>query len=500
MSWCCAAWAQEPSTAPGADAAGLDATATAPAAGPATAPASSPATAPETLPLARSTAPAAAPAPATGPATASPGKLSATRPAGQECPPITNVFTETDLRQALQDIATQAGVTIVADPTVGGVVTCDLKDCSLDKALEIVLAGSGYCIQKTPLYYLVYSADPKSPMFARVSKTRLVKLQYAEAEACQKLLSPTYRDYVQSNPKNNTMVITAPEWMVDRVCQDIEQIDQAPRHVMLEARVVVLEETELLNLGLRWDWPQLQAGIFTNSDLHGGGVSGPEWPWGVQIGYTPGREFTNSLLLTLNLLSQNDQATIVARPQIIAQDCKEAEIKVATDEYFQIATAGLYATSAQLEKIESGTILKIIPRIGANGEITLEMLVEVSDVVARGVNNLPVVSRRTARSTVRVHNGGTAAVAGLMDTRQQKIKTQTPGLGQLPGLGWLFTNNNTRQAVKQVAVFVTAHAGQDATQVQRTVRHPRPKIALVDKAAFQKELQDSMGRIDKESN
>ncbi|MEI7837809.1 MAG: secretin N-terminal domain-containing protein, partial [Planctomycetota bacterium] len=240
---------------------------------------------------------------------------------------VSNVFVDTDLRQALQDVANQIGVTIVVDSTVGGQVSCELKDATLDKALEILLAGTGYSVKKTPDYHLIYSPEIKSPVFRQVSQGQMIRLNYVEAETVLKLLSPSYRDFVQAVPKGNEVFVTAPEALMARIEADIRQMDKAPGHVMLEARVVVLAQNDLRSLGVKWDWPKIQVGAFSNSDTHGG-AAGPSWPWGIQVGYTPGKEFTNSLLLTLNLLSQNEGATVVSSPQIMAQDGKEAQIKI----------------------------------------------------------------------------------------------------------------------------------------------------------------------------
>ena len=408
---------------------------------------------------------------------------------------VSNVFVDTDLRQALQDVATQMGATIIADPTVSGQVSCELKDAPLDKALEILLAGTGYSVKKTPDYYLVYSSDSKSPVFRQVSQARMIRLDYAEAETVLKLLSPAYKDFVQAAPKGTAVFITAPEALLARIEADIRQMDQPPGHVMLEARVVVLEQTDLLNLGVKWDWPQIRAGLFTNSDFHGGISPAPDWPWGVQIGYTPGKEFTNSLLLTLNLLAQNDEATIVANPQIMAQDGKEAQIKVSNEEYFQIVTPGSLYVQSQLEKIESGTMLKIIPRMSSGNEVTLDILVEVSDVIARGENNLPVVSRRSAKSTVRLQNGGTAAIGGLMDTRSQNIRTRTPGIGDVPVLGRLFRTDTNSMASKQVAVFITASAIEGRQAAADAPGRHRKAIPPVGAEEFRKALKETMQRM-----
>ena len=194
----------------------------------------------------------------------------------------------------------------------------------------------------------------------------------------------------------------------------LRQMDEAPRQVLLNARIVVMERNDLLNLGLQWDWPTAVAGAFSNSDQHAPGQTA--WPWDGQIGYSPGKEFTNSLALAVNLLTQNEEATVLSSPQVMAQDGGEAQIKVTTEEYFEIVTQGYY-TNSDLQKIESGTILRITPRIGPGNEIDIRLSAEASDVVSRGEDNLPVVTRRTTDSDVAIHDGGTVAFSALMDNR-----------------------------------------------------------------------------------
>jgi type II secretory pathway component GspD/PulD (secretin) len=406
---------------------------------------------------------------------------------------VTNVFYETSLRQVLTDIATQVGVIIVPDMTVRGVVTCELKDVPLDRAIDIVLAGTGYAVKKTPDYYLVCSVDMESPSFSLISETRVVKLNYVGASAAAKQLSKPFQNYVQAEEGGNTVAITGPKTLCDRIVADLKLIDRPTKHVLLTARIMVLDRNGLKNLGVQWDWPTITAGIFTNSDYHGGGLPGPDWPWGLQIGYTPGLEFTSSLNLTLNLLVQNGEATVAACPQLMAQDGKEAEIKVTTEEYFEITSEGVYVTS-KLEKIETGTILKIAPRIGETGEITLSLGTEVSGVVARGENNLPVVTRRTATSTVRINDGGTVVIAGLMDHRTEDVAEWVPGIGRAKGLGRLFRNDMGKSTSRQIAVFITASLLGERKQKDTSTAAPR-QIAPVSEAEFTQALRESLKRV-----
>jgi len=433
------------------------------------------------------------------PITSEPTEQPVTEPDPNRPALVSNVFFDTDLRQALQDIATQVGVIIVPDETVIGLVTCTLEEVPLEKALQIVLAGTSYVAKETPDYYMVCSADPTSPSFLAVSETRLIKLNHIKAEAALKLLSTGFSDHVQANPNDNTVAITARPALIDRIVSDLKQFDRPKRHVMLDARVVIMERGDLLNLGFQWGWPSISAGIFSDSEHHGGGsTERVNWPWGVRIGYTPGQEFTNSLLLTLNLLAQNDEATMIASPQVLAQDGQEAEIKVVTEEYFKITGESAYYTRFELKTIETGTTLTITPRIGDNNEITLEIATEVSGVIARGEDYLPVVTRRTTKNTVRIENGGTAAVAGLMDSRERFQESRAPGLADIPILGALFRNTNRVKSSQQVSVFVTARLMPETGRLRQEPFEDRVLIELVGEE-FKQELKEALMRLKRDA-
>lgn len=403
---------------------------------------------------------------------------------------VTNVFIDSDLRYTLQDIASQAGVNIIPDQKVGGIVTAEIDDLPVEDALELVLAGTGFLVKRTPNYFLVYDPDERSGFFHDVTETRLVKTNYVDVDAARRLLAPAFQNYLRADSGSGLIAVTAPSGILDRIVADIHALDQPLQHVMLDARVVVLEQTDALNLGVRWDWPEIRTGTYSND------TEQSRWPWGVQIGYTPGREFTRSLAMNLNLLVQNQRATVVSSPQLLAQDTREAQIRVTTEEYFEILTEGVFVRS-QLEKIESGTILKITPRIGDDNKITLNMEIEVSDVVARGRSDLPVVSRRTAQSTVRIESGGTAAVGGLTASNVQSMQSRVPGVGRVPLMGRLFRDDASIGETKQVAVFVTATLLSEIED--QTVFDDRPRrLPPVKAEEFTEELRQALERLREE--
>ncbi|UCD52167.1 MAG: hypothetical protein JSW27_05920 [Phycisphaerales bacterium] len=394
--------------------------------------------------------------------------------------PVNNTFMGDDLRQALQDIALAAGVTIVTDPNVAGEVYAELQDVPLETALRTILAGSPFVVKVTPDYYLIADRGVEGDAFPEISETRTVRLNYAAARDVMPHISPAFQPYVKANsdPNSHVVSITAAPNMIDRITADLQSLDVRPRHVLLDARIVVMERTNLLDLGVEWGFPQISAGAFGTSFDTGTGGS---WPWGIEIGYTPDQTFTNSLLMALNLLEENSQAEIVSNPQVLAQDGRPSEIRVMREEYYMLQPQALntaqFFTTTEMVTITSGTLLNITPRIGDNNDITLELAAEVSNSIpAAAETRLPVVTRRTARNTVTVQDGGTVALAGLTENRAKKTDTEVPGLSKLPLVGGLFRNKENQGITREVAVFVTAYLVPETGQVTYEPA-PQPMMA-----------------------
>jgi type II secretory pathway component GspD/PulD (secretin) len=390
--------------------------------------------------------------------------------------PISNSFQGDELRQALQDISADAGVTIVPDPNVTGDVYAELDNVPLETALKTILAGSPFVVHVTPDYYLVADRSPDGPGFFEYNVTRNVFLNYTSPQRALQLLAGPYAPYVRADtdPNSHIVSITADRELADQIVRVVKELDARPRHVLLDARVVVMERSDLLDVGVEWDFGQLSAGFFDN-DISARG-------WGVQLGYTSDRTFTDSLLLALNLLEKNGQAEISSNTQVLAQDGKLSDFNVIKEEYYMlvppIANTGLFYTQTEMVTIESGTKLSITPRIGDNNDITLYMAAEVSNSIpSAAATELPVVTRRTARNVVTVMNGGTAALAGLTESREEKTDQKVPLLGDLPVVGGLFKNKENDQSTREIAIFVTATLVDDLGRDPLAARAPQSAVS-----------------------
>jgi type IV pilus assembly protein PilQ len=401
-------------------------------------------------------------------------------------PRVTNMFYETSLRQALADIAAQTNTIIVPGMSVQGIVTCELKDVPLDRALEIVLSVGDYEFRHEDGYIFVGSADPESPGFAKLCRTRTLKMNYVDAPQAVKMLSESVRDYAQANPTTNTVCVTAPPQMLERIVGELRMLDEAPRQVMIEAKVVELERRALDRFGVDWNWewqkPQ------TGENVRSGNATFDSLNWTLGLGYSTTAEFTRNLNMSLDLLKENESATIIADPHVVAADGSDAEVKVTTEEYFEIVTEDIYVRS-ELEVIESGIVLTMEPSIGENGAISMRVTPDVSNVIGQGMRGLPVITRRRASTTVRVQDGGTIIIAGLHDNRTRVDEMKVPLLGDIPLLGNLFWKQNAESQSRQVAIFITPRIVEDGARSQR--REPPTARASHEPAGpeFEQELE-----------
>ena len=410
-----------------------------------------------------------------------------------EQPRISNIFIDTDLRQALQDIGVQAGINVILDQNVGGIITAELDDVPLDRALRIMLAGTGFEVMVVDDYYLVYSPDESSDAFAETSSLTRVKINNMEAARARELLSSRFQRYVRTDVDANSLAVTASAQMTDRILRDLKQIDVPRKHVLLDARMVVLEKSDMFALGVDWTPPTVLAGTYTSNELTS--ANELSLPWGIRVGYTPGRDFTNALRMALNIMEENNEASVISSPQVLGRDGGTAEIRVTTEEYFEIVTEGTTQRS-QLDKIETGALLRITPTIGDDNSVQLKIAVDVSDVVSRGERNLPVVSRRAANTSVQVDSGGTVAIGGLMDTRAQVADRGVPILGRIPLIRRLFSTDSRRDQSRQVAVFITATIVEPEADPLHSVRERREPGRAVEVRSFRAELREALNEME----
>ena len=270
----------------------------------------------------------------------------------------------------------------------------------------------------------------------------------------------------------------------------IAKLDVPQPQVVLEVLVVELLEETSDEFGFDWEY----------SDRHfSGSNEGGIGNFTSMAKYTsvPASELT-SLLVTLKSLVGQQKATIRTRPRVATLNGEKATIDISLDEYFSI-TRDVSGTNlrTELQIVKTGVMLQITPQIGDKGDITVDVLTEVSDVVARQnrvsgneSGNLPIVRRRKANTCVRVKEGDAIVIGGLVESQERTDDKKVPGLSGVPLIGGLFTSKNNTTEKKEMVIFITPRLMKDAKDPLAS-RHKM--ISIEDELKGLRELVGMLG-------
>lgn len=364
---------------------------------------------------------------------------------------VTNIFDSADIIAALRDISAQTGVNILAEPSVQGWITMELLEVPLEEALDMIVGPLGYTWVKQGNYYIVGSADTQNPAYHMFTKTEVIRLRYANADAVVKLLSDFFEPNVKVDPVANVIVVTGTQSIIDRVKSDIALIDKPARQVILEA--VVMEMTTDSAKNNKADW-RVQASV---------GASDPVMPLSGFVDFVSGiwsgklsmQGGLTQLLASIKVMVDSGQAQINATPKLMALDGQTAEIFLGREKYISVSTTTTETmTQSRLESIKTGITLRFTPRITDTGEIIMKIEPEVSDAV-EVTGGFPIVNRRTVSTTVMLRDGETLVIGGLKLKSEYESSSKVPLLGDLPVLGLLFSSNKKASVETETVVLIT---------------------------------------------
>ncbi len=372
---------------------------------------------------------------------------------------VDNVWVDVPLTQVLRDVAMQAGVTIAVGPSVlDRLVSLDADGMPLEECLERITAGQGLAVRKLDEgFYLVGSVRPDSPSFTRLADSKLIYLKYITARHVMECLPRELQTYVTSGQRRAEVLVFAPPEQTQRILKILEQLDIPPRQVVLEALVIELSQEAGRQLGIDWErsGPNTRFAITESAESFGGLM---------RFTSVDERSF-RLLLIDLRMLVRDGLASVRSRPRVATLNGEKATIEVSLEEYFTILTDMNSAyIRTELQVVKSGVVLEMTPQIGEDGDITVSVITEVSDVASRPGNvtnshgvagTLPVVRRRKAKTQVRVKEGDAIVIGGLVESHERTEEKRVPILGAIPLLGALFRSKTTSTIEKEVVIFIT---------------------------------------------
>ncbi len=183
--------------------------------------------------------------------------------------------------------------------------------------------------------------------------------------------------------------------------------------------------------------------------------------------------------VVVQALQQQNLLQILAEPNLIAVNGKEASFLAGGEFPFPIVQPGQGFTAVSISFKEFGVRLRFTPVIMPNGNIHLRVVPEVSQLdFTNGLTisgfNIPALSTRRADTEFELQDGQSFVIAGLIDNRLTTINDKIPGLGDIPILGNLFKSKNAQKSKTELMVLCTVHRIAPSNQEPAGPAYPQP--------------------------
>jgi type II secretory pathway component GspD/PulD (secretin) len=299
------------------------------------------------------------------------------------------------------------------------------------------------------------------------------RLNNAPAADVAKLLKDVVDKNVKllSDDRTNSLLVVGTGEDLTKIKNAIRAIDIPAPQVVIECKLVEVATSAIRDLGGQIGFGGSKFGvssnvtdpaIVSNGAPTAGNPSGP----GAQIYFAALGNFTSNLNARVNALVKTGEARILANPRVATQDSQKAEIRI-VNKFPVVSTnfqgggqGGAAIATEQVDFKDIGEKLIVTPRIDTNGFVTLEIEPTISvrgkDVIVNS-NAVPEINERYVKTKMRVADGETVVIGGLIRRNTNRAISKFPVLGDLPVIGFMFRQETTSNDETEVIIMVTPH-------------------------------------------
>ena len=408
-----------------------------------------------------------------------------------------------DLTNVLELLSQQYRINIVASKGASGKVSADLYNVTVEEALDAICRATGLAWVKEGNCIYVHTAAELAAIQEDDSRlvTEVFHLDYLTSEEALKVIAPAI------SKKATTAVTTAAEGgiptgaeevggddyamrdslvvrdfpeNIEQVRTIIERMDRRPRQVLVEATILAVTLDDETSLGINFNTlagvdfrdivaPEPTTVPATIQANAAGTAKAHTNPWATTYtaGFaTPGAGLnigvmTNNISFFINALEEITDTTVLANPKVLTLNKQPAEVIVGQEIGYITTTVSETTAVQAVEFLEVGTQLRFRPFITDKGYVRLEVHPEVSTGVINPLTQVPDKTTTEVTCNILVKDGETVVIGGLFDETVSITRNQVPGLGNIPGLEWLFRSKDDNSLRHEIIVLLTPHIIED---------------------------------------
>jgi type II secretory pathway component GspD/PulD (secretin) len=362
-------------------------------------------------------------------------------------------FRSAPIEEVFDMLSRTEKVNIILTKGVTGHVTLTLYSATLKEAIEAIARAAGYAVEMVNGDYIVKvkAPEPEPPVATQI---RTLKVQYSDTRQIAEILTKYASRHGKITPLIGRKVIVVEDQPahVERIEKLLEQLDVRPKQVMIEAKIleVTLDESEQYGV----DWKRIFGSATAGtSGFASGSAEAPR----------PGFFFSllNSRLeLFLSALATKGRVRTLATPKLLALENQEAKAVIGDSTGYKVTTTINLVTTESVQFLESGVILKVIPSVDQRGRVMLKVHPEVSSATL----SLGIPSKKSTEVTTELicEDGQSIFIGGLIKSGTTQQRDAVPLLGNIPVLGYLFSNTTQTVSASETVVIITPHVMKEA--------------------------------------
>ncbi len=409
-----------------------------------------------------------------------------------------------EIGELLRSVARMGNINLILDESVRGQISLKLEDEEPAEIIQNVARARGLAITKEGSTWIVAVRGNLDRGFAQV---HVIPVKYAPLEdlrqaaamyfagndngkalasateskkktsskaAGSEVASTSTQENANIKPENRVLAdVSTGSLLVygtaddgEAIRQLVKKLDVPASQISIETKVVSMSKENASKLGIQWDWtslPQYNSStddsgnvtrpVFNNSGTAGGIVSfgkGPE-----------GRPYEWQYSATLEALVTNGKAEVLSRPNIVTLQGQEAVINIGGEVPVPKVSTTNSTVTTSIEYRPAGIILKCRPMVNQDGYITSRIHTEVSSPQYVEEMNAYSFQKRSADTTVRLKDGETMVIGGLISSEEIKSMSKVPFLGDIPILGNLFKSIHTSKNNSEIFIILKASVIRD---------------------------------------
>jgi type IV pilus assembly protein PilQ len=373
------------------------------------------------------------------------------------------------LADVIAEISSKCGISVVQTVRPEGSISATLQKISVEEALTTLLLNTPYTFKHTKGAYSIGAREAEA-----FFETRLIQMNNIMASTIEPLLpvSLTKLVSVKVVKEHNGLLVTGPITAIANLETFLEEVDVPVAQVLFEVLVVDYATTDRAEFSLIANnfggdtarpgelyYPRLdfnRTGPELNRDLNS--ISR-------ELGIANLGTLPDNFFVRLRAMVTEGTANVRSQPQIACMNGNSATLRIGTTQYYLLESQTIYPSqqttittqkTERFEKIEADMSLEVTPFVNRNGDVIVTVKPEFnSPVGAFDPDVPPTINRRELSSTVRLRNGETIVLGGLVETSKVESIEKVPILGTLPIIGRIFQNRSTTDRKANLMIYIT---------------------------------------------